>query len=441
MSDVTTLFNQGYTLYTQGREAEAMGCFDAVIAAAPDYWQARSNRAVLLQTAERYEDALIDAEYLLKLDAANAGTWAMHGRILLRLNRFSDALASYARVRELDPSYSLDVYEEAFCRLSLGDYAGGWSLHEARWDTDSMRATTSQLEQRGYAQPMWLGQESLLGKTIFLWPEQGYGDTLQFCRYVHVVQQMGAKVILASNRPMMQLLKNAFTHPDIEVVLDLVTSPYAFDFHCPLMSLPLACCTDSLDKIPNQSPYLFADVQSKQHWQDALQALPHKGWRVGLMWAGGTRPNQPTLQSIDAARSLRLEQFAPLFDLAQTSSVQFFSLQLGEPAKQLQEQQGLPIVDLTADLMDWADTAALIANLDLVITCDTAVAHLAAAMGKPTWILSRFNGCWRWLQDRDDSPWYPAVRLFRQTTRGDWAGVMEAVMIALQAKLSEATHD
>ena len=445
MSDVVTLFHQGYTLYKEGHEVEALSCFDAVIAAAPDYWQARNNRAVLLQNAERFEDALVDADYLLKLEAANAGmsagTWAMHGRIMLRLNRFADALVSYARVRELEPSYPLDVYEEAFCRLSLGDYAAGWPLHEARWHTDSMQAATTQLEQRGYAQPMWLGQESLVGKIIFLWPEQGYGDTLQFCRYVHVVQQMGAKVILATNQPMMRLLKNAFTHPDIEVVLDLVSNPYAFDFHCPLMSLPLACGTDSLGKIPSQIPYLFADAQSRQQWQTALQAIPHKGLRIGLLWAGGPRPNQPTLQSIDAARSLRLPQFAPLFDFAQTSPVQFFSLQLGEPALQLQEQQGFPIIDLTAGLTNWADTAGLIANLDLVIACDTAVAHLAAAMGKPTWVLSRFNGCWRWLQDRDDSPWYPTVRLFRQTTRADWAGVMSAVVIALQAKLNEATHE
>ncbi len=442
MSDTNALFLEGYTLYTQGREAEALGCFDAVIAAAPDYWQARNNRAVLLQNAERFEDALIDADYLLKLEAANAGmsagTWAMHGRIMLRLNRFADALASYVRVRELDPRYPLDAFEEALCRLALGDYAAGWPLHEARWHTDSMQAATTQLEQRGYAQPMWLGQESLVGKTIFLWPEQGYGDTLQFCRYAHVVQQMGAKVILATNQPMMRLLKNAFTHPDIEVVLDLVSNPYAFDFHCPLMSLPLACGTDSLDKIPSQAPYLFADTYSRRQWQAALQAMPHKGLpqkglNIGLLWAGGPRPNQPTLQSIDAARSLRLPQFAPVFDLAQTSSVQFFSLQLGEPAHQLQEQQGFPIIDLTAGLTDWADTAALVANLDLVISCDTAVAHLAAAMGKPTWILSRFNGCWRWLQDRDDSPWYPSVRLFRQKTRGDWDAVIAEVALALDS--------
>ncbi len=433
MSDTNALFLEGYTLYTQGREAEALDCFDAVIAAAPDYWQARNNRAVLLQNAQRYEDALIDADHLLKLEAANASmtasTWAMRGRIMLMLNRFADTLACYARIRELDPAYSLDVYEEAFCRLSLGDYAAGWPLHEHRWQTQSMRATTMQLQQRGYSQPLWLGQEPLAGKTIFLWPEQGHGDTLQFCRYVHVVQRMGAKVILAANHAMLRLLKESFVHPDITVVLDLMSSPYTFDFHCPLMSLPLACGTDDLAKIPVDFPYLSAQAVDVQRYADRLT---HQALRVGLVWAGGLRPNQPELQSIDTARSLRLTQFAPLLDLARTQAVQFFSLQMGAPAAQLKEQQGLPIVDLTADLSDWADTAALVANLDLVISCDTAVAHLAAAMGKPTWILSRFNGCWRWLAERDDSPWYPTVRLFRQTTRGDWAGVMEAVVAALR---------
>lgn len=430
MSDTNALFLEGYTLYTQGREAEALDCFDAVIEAAPDYWQARNNRAVLLQNAQRYEDALIDVDYLLKLDAVNAGTYAMRGRIMLRLNRFADALACYVRVRELDPTYALDVYEEAFCRLSLGDYATGWLLHEHRWQTQSMRATTMQLQQRGYSQPLWLGQEPLAGKTIFLWPEQGHGDTLQFCRYVHVVQRMGAKVILAANHAMLRLLKESFVHPDITVVLDLMGSPYAFDFHCPLMSLPLACGTGDLAKIPVDFPYLFPQAGDVRRYADHLT---HQALRVGLVWAGGPRPNQPELQSIDTARSLRLTQFAPLLDLARTQAVQFFSLQLGSPAAQLQEQQGLPIIDLTADLSDWADTAALVANLDLVISCDTAVAHLAAAMAKPTWILSRFNGCWRWLAERDDSPWYPTVRLFRQATRGDWAGVVEAVVAALRA--------
>ena len=432
MSDTNALFLEGYTLYTQGREAEALDCFDAVIAAAPDYWQARNNRAVLLQNAQRYEDALIDADHLLKLEAANAGmtasTWAMRGRIMLMLNRFADTLACYARIRELDPAYSLDVYEEAFCRLSLGDYAAGWPLHEHRWQTQSMRATTMQLQQRGYSQPLWLGQEPLAGKTIFLWPEQGHGDTLQFCRYVHVVQRMGAKVILAANHAMLRLLKESFVHPDITVVLDLMSSPYTFDFHCPLMSLPLACGTDDLAKIPVDLPYLFPQAGDVRRY---AERMTHQALRVGLVWAGGPRPNQPELQSIDTARSLRLTQFAPLLDLARAQAVQFFSLQMGAPAAQLQEQQGLPIVDLTAELSDWADTAALVANLDLVISCDTAVAHLAAAMGKPTWILSRFNGCWRWLAERDDSPWYPTVRLFRQASRGDWAGVMEAVVAAL----------
>jgi hypothetical protein len=304
-----------------------------------------------------------------------------------------------------------------------------------------MEATAAQLNQRGYAQPLWLGRESLAGKTIFLWPEQGHGDTLQFCRYVHAVQQMSAKVLLACNHAMLRLLKNSFTHPDIEVVLDLVSSPYVFDYHCPLMSLPLACGTDSLAKIPVDIPYVTADAQDVELFQQAISSKALRGLlRVGLVWAGGLRPNQPELQSIDAARSLHLEQFLPLLNLAKTNAVQFFSLQLGEPALQLRGD--LDIVDLTANLKDWADTAALVSHLDLVIACDTATAHLAAAMGKPTWILSRFNGCWRWLMERDDSPWYPSVRLFRQTTRGDWESVVDEVSAALQSLLaqSEQTH-
>jgi tetratricopeptide (TPR) repeat protein len=445
MSDhVQALFIEGYNHYTQGREPEALACFDAVIAAAPHYAQARNNRAVLLQNVQRYEEALQDVDALLRLGSNTAQTHAMRGRIMLRLNRFAEVQASYARVRELDSSYPLDVYEDAFCALMLGDFASGWRLHEARWGTDSMHATTSQRGQRGYAQPLWLGRESLAGKTILLWPEQGYGDVIQFCRYVPIVRQMGAKVILTSHPSILRLLQNSFAQMGvggIEVVPDLVGSPYSFDFHCPLMSLPLACGTDSLAKIPNHTPYLFAADADIKAYREAISHMARTSvgaqpLRIGLVWAGGTRPNQPELHSIDAARSLALWQFEPLLVLAQQKNAQIFSLQLGEPAQQLeaflQERPALSAIDLTPTLKDWAGTAALIANLDLVISCDTAVAHLAAAMDKPTWILSRFNGCWRWLDGRDDSPWYSSVRLFRQTTRGDWASVIAQVTTALQ---------
>jgi hypothetical protein len=327
---------------------------------------------------------------------------------------------------------SADPFLEIFQLLSAGDFANGWPLHEQRWYAESMTATAAQLAQRNFQVPLWLGKESLAGKTIFIWPEQGHGDVLQFVRYAAVVADLGARVLLAAHTSTIKLLTQSLTHPNIEVVLDLEEHAYQFDFHCPVMSLPLACGTDSLDKIPSLTPYLFADPQAALVWRERMNAVhafsPEATTRVGLVWAGGAR------LSIDPERSLQLSHFESLMALAKNGDagrMQFFSLQIGEAAKQLEFAPDFPIIDLTADLKDWADTAAFIANLDLVMTVDTAVAHLAAAMGKPTWILSRYNGCWRWLEDRDDSPWYPTVRLFRQKTRGDWDRVVAEVALAL----------
>jgi ADP-heptose:LPS heptosyltransferase len=274
----------------------------------------------------------------------------------------------------------------------------------------------------------------LAGKHILIWTEQGFGDIFQFSRYALVLQSRGAAkvTLLTLEGKCKRLFEHSFAPAGIDVVDEVAMRNGllvpAFDVHCPLMSLPFACKTNSIDKVPAHVPYLFAQPTAAQNWQEKIaQATTAQSvqptQRVGLCWAGGSKLGD------DAERSLTLAQFGVLVALTKTGGVQFFSLQMGEPAAQL---QGLPMADLTAGLTDWADTAALVANLDLVIACDTAVAHLAAAMGKPTWILSRFNGCWRWLQERSDSPWYPSVRLFRQKTRSDWNGVMAEVANALK---------
>ena len=409
---------RGNAHYALGRNEQALFDFDAALAIHPDLRIARSNRAALLLRFERYQEAADDVDHLLTLGSVDAITHYNHALARQACNQFALAMTSYEHCLQLDPGNVNALWNEAQCLLALGDYANGWRKFEWRWQSANLKPY-----QRRYAQPLWLGQEPLVGKTILLWPDQGFGDVLQFCRYALLVQQMGAKVLLATSPSLLRLFMQSFAGTGIIVVPD--GEDVAFDFHAPLMSLPLACGTDSLKRIPVYHPYLFAAPAN------APQTIAHKGLRVGLVWAGGYRPHQPELKSVDAARSLKLTQFAPLAALTQTKSMQFFSLQLGEPAKQMANVQDFPLIDLTADLHDWADTAALIASLDLVISCDTAVAHLAAAMGKPTWVLSRFNGCWRWLQDRDDSPWYPTVRLFRQKTRGDWAAVIAEVAAAL----------
>jgi hypothetical protein len=275
-----------------------------------------------------------------------------------------------------------------------------------------------------------VGEKSVAGKTVCLWGEQGFGDMLQFCRYAPLVQAMGATVFYYVREPIAQLLRQSYEGSGIGVVADTEPLP-PFDFHCPLMSLPLACGTDDVSKIPAQIPYIFAKSEDILHWQNRLAALIPYGLagndlskKIGLVWSGLTRTTNPLAEKMDAERSIDFAYFKPLLGL---QGVQWFSLQKGGVLP-----EGSGVIDLTPDLHNWTDTAALIANLDLVISCDTAVAHLAASMGKPTWVLSRYNGCWRWLDTRVDSPWYPSVRVFHQSAPGDWAGVVVEVVTALE---------
>lgn len=421
-------YSMGRALFVERRYLDALMSFDCAIAIAPsvDVYVSRGSTRMELG---QYDAALDDYDAALHLNPNLAKAHMNKGSALYEMERLSEAQACYEQALLLHPNDHNTEWNEALCLLRAGHLLRGWPRYERR-----LEGSLSQpLRRAAYGKPRFSGlatADRLAGKTILLWPEQGHGDVMQFCRYAHELERLGATVILEVYPSLLRLMETVFANTGIRVALDGTVSPSEFDFHLPLLSLPLMCGTGSLDKIPIRTPYLFAVPQEAQAWEERMV---HTGLRVGLVWAGGHRPNQPIDAKVDAVRSLRLEAFALLLALSQTMDVQFFSLQLGAPAKQLEAAQDLPIIDLTADVHDWADTAALVANLDLMISCDTAVAHLAAAMGKPTWILARFNGCWRWLQDRDDSPWYPSVRLFRQKTRGDWGAVIAEVAAALDS--------
>jgi len=328
------------------------------------------------------------------------------------LRRLPEALASYDQALALAPERGDIQHNQAMCRLALGDYAAGWTQYEWRWRTQQMAG------RRELIAPLWLGHEPLAGRTILLHAEQGLGDTLQFCRYAADVAALGAEVILEV-QPGLERLLERLAGVDRVVVRGQPLPVH--DFQTPLMSLPLALGVDVGTPRP---AYLTADPDEAADWAQRLAP----GLRVGLCWAGGIRPDRPVANRIDARRSLSLEALRPLA----VAGVSFYSLQKGPPAAQLAEAKardwgGPEIVDLTDELQDFADTAALVANLDLVITCDTAVAHLAGGMGKPVWILNRYDACWRWLVGRDDSPWYPSARLFTQNTPGDWDAVVQRV--------------
>ena len=261
-------------------------------------------------------------------------------------------------------------------------------------------------------------------RVVLVHAEQGLGDTLQFCRYVPLVAA-GSKLVLEVQAPLRRLLSGL---PGIAAIVARGDRLPPYDAHAALLSLPLLVGT-RLPTIPCEIPYLAADPRDCARWRQRLGGL--SGLRVGLVWAGGFRPDQPWAAAVDRRRSMALAQMAPLAAIA---GVSFLSLQKGEPAGQaLSPPAGMVLHDFTAELADFTDTAALIEALDLVISVDTAVAHLAGALGKPVWLLNRFDTCWRWLLDRDDSPWYPSLRQFRQPVAGDWASVMAAVSAALAA--------
>jgi hypothetical protein len=307
--------------------------------------------------------------------------------------------------------------------LQLGRFEHGWRQYEWRKKGDKPIAA------RNFPQRPWLGEEDIAGKTLFLWYEQGFGDTIQFCRYAKLAEARGAKVVMAVQRPLRALLKESF--PTIQFI-DQDEVPTDFGYHCPLMSLPLAFGT-TLATIPANIPYLEADAEKSLFWREKLGAKNKP--RVGLVWSGGFRPNQPELWAVNRRRNIPLAKLAML----KNPDIEFYSLQKGEAAEaELADAMrnhcdGPRIIDVTGLLDDFSDTAALTENLDLVISVDTSTAHLAGALGKPVWILNRVDTCWRWLLDRTDSPWYPTARLYRQEKAGDWDAVVQRVKTDLMS--------
>jgi tetratricopeptide (TPR) repeat protein len=407
-ADARALLLSGIIAERQGRRSQALDLLRRAVAAAPGEPVAGKRLAMTLHADGRTEEALA-----VLRDAAEQAHGSGRQQDAQRLQAdFMALLERRAALQaRLDRSYEL---------LREGRYEEGWADHEARLERLDFRYLTDT------PVPRWRG-EPLAGKSILVRGEQGHGDHLQFFRYVPKLVAMGAAVsvetwpglerLFAANTP-----ARVFTRTD--------TPPMGYDWYCPIMSLPLAFGT-RLDSIPAE-PYLAADPLLARRWH---QRLPPGPLRVGLVWAGGQQPHHAALAAVDGRRSLDFAHFEPLLD---TPGAVFCSLQLGNPAEQAAAAIGAGrLQDWTAELGDFADTAALVDALDLVISADTAPAHLAAAMNKPTWILSRHDGCWRWLQDRDDTPWYASARLFRQTQPGDWDEVMQRVRQALAALAAE----
>jgi tetratricopeptide (TPR) repeat protein len=410
--------NRGNALNALARHTDAVASYDKAIGFAPKYAEAYNNRGNALYHLGRAAEAAASYELAIAIRPEYAEAYNNRGNALGFLQRCEPALASYDRAIALKPDYAEALFNKSVLLLLMGRLAEGWRLYEWR--------KKKAIAARDYPQPIWLGETDIAGKTILLTEEQGLGDTIQFCRYAPLVAQRGARVILEIPP---QLTRLAASLAGVAQIVEAGRPLPAFDCHCPLLSLPLAFKTE-LAAIPAAIPYLKADPDQSNSWKDRLGEK--KKLRVGLVWSGGIRPNQPV--SVNQRRNIPLAKFAAL----KSWDVDFYSLQKGQPGEaELAELKGShwngpDILDFTSAIGDFADTAAFMNNLNLVITVDTAAAHLAGALGKPVWILIRFDTDWRWLLDRTDSPWYPTARLFRQEKPGDWDGVIQRVKAELE---------
>ncbi len=414
------LSNRGNALQELERLDAALASYDRALTVRPDYVEALSNRGVTLHRLQRFDEALTSFDRALAVRPDYAEALSNRGNTLQQLKRFDAALACYDRALALQPDYAEAHFNKSLLQLLKGDFDAGWRQYEWRWKNQNLK-----LSKRNFAQPLWLGEAALAGKTILLHSEQGLGDTIQFCRYAPLVAARGARVLLEVPAPLQDLMAS------LAGVAELVSANDQFrhfDLHCPLHSLPLALGT-RIETIPAHVPYLTVPSESMRRWSVALGS---KGrLRVGVAWSGA-----PTHRN-DVNRSIKLRALLPLFDI----DADFVSLQRdvrADDAAVLQECSDL--AHFSDELETFADTAAVIANLDLVISVDTSVAHLAGALAKPVWVLLPFVPDFRWLLDRGDSPWYPTARLFRQDAPGDWPGVISRVAVELE-KLLRAHDD
>jgi tetratricopeptide (TPR) repeat protein len=411
---VPTLYMRARTLHNLKRFAEALADNERLSALDPGNADVCHNAGNILRMLGRDAEALPWFDRALALRPDAAATLMEKAVALTALHRFDEARAAFQRAIAIDPDQAQAEWNLALLQLLLGDFAAGLRGREARWKIPAFAHIYPSLSQ-----PMWLGEGDIAGKTILVCAEEGFGDTLQFVRYVPMLAARGARVVLMVQDALYPLLKDmtgiAQCLPRSAAALP------AFDLHCPVSSLPLAFET-SLDTIPAAAPYLpMPAVSSVRAWEERLGA--HDKLRVGLVWSGN--PNHGN----DHNRSIPLQMLARICDVDAT----FISLQKDARAEDKASLAQSGIIDLAGHLTDFAETAALMARLDLVVSVDTSVAHLAGALACPIWILLPYTPDYRWLLDRDDSPWYPSVRLFRQDESRNYASVVEKVRDELSA--------
>ncbi len=432
--------NLGNALREQRKMDEALACYHEALRLRPDYAKAEINLGVALVALGQVDEAVERLRRGTRLKPDFAEAHSSLGAALCAQGRLDEALAEYDTAIGLKPDYPEAHWNRSLARLLLGDFQRGWPEYEWRW------RCKGHVPAPNFSQPRWDGSP-LNGRTIVLFAEQGLGDTLQFGRYAPVVQALGGRVVLRCQRPLLPIL--AGLRGVEQLVADGDPLP-AFDVQAPLMSLPAILGT-TLETVPADVPYLAAEPERVAHWRNVLRGtefIPssldsssdtangmNSVLRVGIVWQGSTR------HPWDRHRSCQLAHFGPL---GRIQGVRWISLQKGAGTEQLEALRlaqiggAMTVADLGADFDESAafvDTAAIMANLDLVITVDTAAAHLAGALGVKTWLALHYTPDYRWMLGRDDSPWYPSMRLFRQPGVGDWEGVFLQMVEALGERL------
>jgi tetratricopeptide (TPR) repeat protein len=404
-------YNLGVVFQEKDQLNEAIAAYQKAIHLNPSYADAYHDLGYLLQMNGELDEAIRCYQKALEISPNLFDAYNNLGRAFQEQRKLDEAITSYQKALQINPDFADAHWNIALINLLKGNFIEGWKGYEWRWRLEGV-------SQRNFSQPLWDGTD-IQGCTILLHAEQGFGDTIQFIRYASLVAERGAKVIVECQKELSSLLRNV---GGVSEVIAKGGQLPEFDVHCPLLSLPLVFAT-TVQTIPATTPYLSTNSSSVKNWKDKIKRDDSK-LRIGIIWSGN--PKNIKLRY----KSCSLNAFAPL---AKLEGITFYSLQKGESAEQTKNPpEGIELIDYTEEIEDFSDTAALIENLDLVISVDTAAAHLAGALGKPIWTLLPYAADWRWLINRDDSPWYPTMRLFRQPSFRDWKSVIERICIELQ---------
>ena len=401
-------YNKGNCYKEMAKYPEAIECYKRTLVFNPKYKDAYTNMGTCYQNLQQFDKSLEFYKKTIEIDpkdwmAYNNTGYAKH--VLMDLD---GSIEAYDKAIEINPTNPDPKFNKGLVELLKGDWELGWEGHEVRWTNKFSPVHLPKL---------WKG-EDLTGKTIFVHHEQGLGDTIQFCRYIKL---LNAKKVIVAVKPEAMVLLSSM--PEIDTIFDNHKMVNENDYHyqVPFMSLPYIFKTRP-NNIPHNVPYLSAPKDRVDYWKDKLK--DDKKFKVGLVWSGGFRADQPELWAVNNRRNIPLDKIACL----QNDNISFYSLQKGDYAEaELKNSKVWNMIDYTSELTDFSDTAALIENLDLVISVDTSTAHVAGALNKPVWLMNRFDSCWRWLTTGNKTDWYPSMTIYRQNSFNNWDNIVEGI--------------